>query len=563
MRIRNRPAADPTQPGPAQTRPTPPAACSRRPSPRRRSRASGLAVAVVTLLSLALSTGCFPGPTGWLDDYLTRLERVTGQPNPASDLRPDPLRYPDRRTRVADLDALSANRMGLVRSRTLRRCGLQDLVGDRNSALGKVMQPSRRLAYEVEFIRRVNACLPTLEGDADLATLATELQTARDAKMEALPALIWNATLGSDEVAQGFAVGEGRWKRTRPRVQEAREEMATWRDAFDEMMRVPELVTRAISSAGLPSQGPGSDVRDQVAAAVEGPAQALSNGAAGRLLATVTAAETAMRASSAMLDAVQCAPGTSAARERPASPVAAAMAAAQVAEATWRKPKDAPAASTPEEQGTDAASRADSPGDEGALRSEQTGDGPDSNGPDTSGPANGADPSGDNTSGDADSSNSSRDAETTDPSPSDGSAVPRLDRDQADILLRVFEIFYVGEDVDRLQRVGLQEFASQLEQEVRPLVDAFGGALRTLERGAPAAFLESDFALRLLGAQRAPESATEGTPDGSAADALDARFRRATADHAAAWQRVFTACELSPTGPFAPPASGPDVARSR
>ena len=529
-------------------------------SPRHRSRFAGtgtpspthLAPAILALAVLGVSTGCFPGPTGWLDDYLSRVERVTGIANPSQELRPDPLLYPDRRARVADLAALSENRMGLVRSLTLRRCGLQDLVGERNSTLGKVMPPSRRLAYEVEFIRRVQACLPTLEGDPELLRLAEELQTARDAKKAALPALIWNATLGSEEVAAGFGAGEARWKRSRPRLEEAREEVKTWLDAFDELMQVPTLVTRALSSSGLPpaegDQETEADVRERVAAAVEGPAQILASGAAGRLLATLSTAQTAMQASTRMLDSVRCRAGaaSSSASTRPSSPVAAALEAAQVAEASWRKPKPGQAPSPKEadrnvESGEPAtasdtapqSTTADpAPTGEEPLAEEAPTEGhglegrPQHHGPSRSETDLAVGP------------NAPDAAEPANPSESEDET-PRISREQAEILARVFEIFYVGEEGDRLERVGLQEFVSQLEQEARPLVRSMRAAIERLEAGMPEAFAGSTFRQQLLG-----ETVAEGGT--GASTSIDDRFRRTSAAHAAAWQRIFDGCGVQP-----------------
>lgn len=107
-------------------------------------------VAVVFVLS-----GCSDPALSLMDDYAARLARTLElefqDPAPL-DLQP----LPSITTTRADIAETSITLVELVATRT---CGLDLLLGERNSSLGKVMSPSQRLKYELEFLKQVQPCL--------------------------------------------------------------------------------------------------------------------------------------------------------------------------------------------------------------------------------------------------------------------------------------------------------------------------------------------------------------------------------------------------------------------
>jgi hypothetical protein len=80
----------------------------------------------------------------------------------------------------------------------LSRCAVQATIIKRNSSLGRQAKPSQRLLLELEYLRLAAPCITHLRG-SDNAALADLLAEAWQLRREQLPALIFNATLGSDE----------------------------------------------------------------------------------------------------------------------------------------------------------------------------------------------------------------------------------------------------------------------------------------------------------------------------------------------------------------------------
>ena len=77
-------------------------------------------------------------------------------------------------------------------------CRLSEVIAGRNAALGRVLQPTRRLAHEIDVIRAIETCLPTL-GDER----AERLSAILTAKRATLPSHAWNA-IWLDEDLQRF-----------------------------------------------------------------------------------------------------------------------------------------------------------------------------------------------------------------------------------------------------------------------------------------------------------------------------------------------------------------------
>lgn len=132
-------------------------------------------VAVVFVL-----TGCSDPAQSLMDDYTSRLSRTLAleleDPAPL-DLQP----LPSITTTRADITERSITLVELVATRA---CGLDVLLGGRNSSLGKVMTPSQRLKYELAFLKQVQPCLtdPDIAPDLQqkLAAIASDKATQID-----------------------------------------------------------------------------------------------------------------------------------------------------------------------------------------------------------------------------------------------------------------------------------------------------------------------------------------------------------------------------------------------
>ncbi len=171
----------------------------------RRNRPFVFLTMVLTWM-LAL-TGCGQGndPEVMLTDYVERVESVT-EVSVLGDggYRAELLLYPDRRDRRLPLADV---RIGMLDFLVLIQCGLQEIVGERNSALGKVMPVSQQLIYEHRLLVSARQCRQQLEANG---TKVFELQEKLDdvvsIKSAELPKAYWNATFGSPEFEQMFSL---------------------------------------------------------------------------------------------------------------------------------------------------------------------------------------------------------------------------------------------------------------------------------------------------------------------------------------------------------------------
>ncbi|EGM78008.1 Protein of unknown function (DUF3080) [Rheinheimera sp. A13L] len=132
-------------------------------------------VAVVFVLS-----GCSDPALSLMDDYAARLARTLElefqDPAPL-DLQP----LPSITTTRADIAETSITLVELVATRT---CGLDLLLGERNSSLGKVMSPSQRLKYELEFLKQVQPCLTNPAITPDLQKKLSGLALEKTAQID-------------------------------------------------------------------------------------------------------------------------------------------------------------------------------------------------------------------------------------------------------------------------------------------------------------------------------------------------------------------------------------------
>lgn len=150
------------------------------------------------LVALVLLAGCNrAGQHEKFDNYLERLAHtLTVAPGPVS---PDPA--PVRpRTGMLRLDIATAS-LDTLDFLALSGCAVQVTMGKRNSSLGRMARDSQRLLLELEYLRLAPQCI-AFQRERGENALASTLQQAWELKRQQLPALIFNATLGSTEYRQ-------------------------------------------------------------------------------------------------------------------------------------------------------------------------------------------------------------------------------------------------------------------------------------------------------------------------------------------------------------------------
>ena len=124
---------------------------------------------------LALLAGCQPGGP--------EINPTTAPSPPRSD------------ELLLDIPADGLDRLDFL---ALSGCAVQATIIKRNSSLGRLAKPSQRLLLELEYLRLAPPCITHLR-DSNNDALADLLEEAWQLRREQLPALIFNATLGSDE----------------------------------------------------------------------------------------------------------------------------------------------------------------------------------------------------------------------------------------------------------------------------------------------------------------------------------------------------------------------------
>ena len=151
--------------------------------------------AIAVCACLALSTGCQPGtPDDRYHNYLTRLGRTLTVNVPVIDSTELPVAP---RVGQLQIDTPSSS-LDTLDFLPLSGCAVQVTLGKRNSSLGRMAKPSQRLLLALEYLRLAPECID-YQRDNDRQALANTLQQAWELKRQQLPALIFNATLGSAE----------------------------------------------------------------------------------------------------------------------------------------------------------------------------------------------------------------------------------------------------------------------------------------------------------------------------------------------------------------------------
>jgi hypothetical protein len=148
-------------------------------------------------------TGCNPFSSAepMMDEYVERVARVL-ELRPEFSEPPSASSLPRRRDRQLPMPELD---MGMLDFLSLYGCELQYVIGEKNSIMGKVMQPLNRLRYELRFIEAGTDCLPEISREG----VRESLEEAIARKKETLPVVLWNATWGVKEMESLFTLAKG------------------------------------------------------------------------------------------------------------------------------------------------------------------------------------------------------------------------------------------------------------------------------------------------------------------------------------------------------------------
>ncbi|MGF1724016.1 DUF3080 domain-containing protein [Photobacterium nomapromontoriensis] len=154
----------------------------------------------IALYSLILLTGCDRSSVNdHFETYNIRLAYVLDtEPAQLDDIEMVSLPSPrDLQLPIEDL------RINLLDAYEMRKCGLFNLIAERNSILGKVQDKTRQLRYELLLIHGMQFCLDTLPSSSELRTL---LITYQHIKKQQLPLQLWNMITTDKEWRQQLVV---------------------------------------------------------------------------------------------------------------------------------------------------------------------------------------------------------------------------------------------------------------------------------------------------------------------------------------------------------------------
>ncbi len=130
-------------------------------------------------------------------DYLERVSNVLDLDAPDQP-KPEAIAYPDRRSRLIEIPAFD---QGVVEVWDFRRCGLMSLINQRNSNLGKVLQPSQRFIYEYRFWQKLEPCYGQrqqwLDEDADFVQ---RLEATYQHKIKIRPLVVHQLFFAGEEL---------------------------------------------------------------------------------------------------------------------------------------------------------------------------------------------------------------------------------------------------------------------------------------------------------------------------------------------------------------------------
>ncbi len=160
-----------------------------------------LAAIAGAALCLALA-GCGSHTDALYSDYHQRLSNVLSVPAPENWHPGAPEPAPSASAWRVDIPDVRATPVAVWR---VRHCALFDLLGERNSILGRVAEPGLRWHYEARLLTALADCL----ADNDTSeTAANDLKQWQAEKQAAWAQATWNGTFGTHPVRDVWSVSQ-------------------------------------------------------------------------------------------------------------------------------------------------------------------------------------------------------------------------------------------------------------------------------------------------------------------------------------------------------------------
>lgn len=153
-----------------------------------------------TLFILLALTGCEPNTAKRsFDTYNDRLANVLDT-SPATINDDDLEAFPEPRELLVPIEDI---RIDLLDAYELRKCGLFNLIAERNSILGKVQDKTRQLRYELILLNGLNHCQETLPDDSEVLPM---LDGFKQQKQAQLAHHLWNMFTTEKEWRQQLTI---------------------------------------------------------------------------------------------------------------------------------------------------------------------------------------------------------------------------------------------------------------------------------------------------------------------------------------------------------------------
>lgn len=164
-------------------------------------RLKSLVKTMFCLLSLVLQACAPPTASDTYEDYLSRIARTLNVDRPVVTVEPLQA-FPARRDLKLAEPTLNMELLDFLR---LQDCGLQQLIAQRNSSLGKVMPESQRLFYEYRLMSALDQCLRNDSVDAETQAW---MRSVLEHKHRIRQQVFWNSVIASPEMGRFFSPSE-------------------------------------------------------------------------------------------------------------------------------------------------------------------------------------------------------------------------------------------------------------------------------------------------------------------------------------------------------------------